>query len=85
MHLVLQEKVDHGEECGPESCKQQISKITTNCEGENNCLQRGNSDSDTITTHEPYEIGPTATKLGHTCKDASFLAKVECCPTSRAR
>ena len=61
MHLVLHEIVDHGEECDPKSGKRQISKVTIKCEGERNCLQRGNSDSDTITTHEPYEIGSTTT------------------------
>ncbi len=61
VHLMLHEKVDHGEECDPKSGKQQISKVTINSEGEGDCLQRGNYDSDTITTHEPYEIGSTAT------------------------
>jgi len=61
MHLVLHEKVDHGEERDPESGKRQISKVTIDCEGEGNCSQRGNSDSDMITTHEPYGIGLTAT------------------------
>jgi hypothetical protein len=40
---------------------EQMSKITINSEGEGKCLQRGDPDSDTITTHEPYEIGSTAT------------------------
>jgi hypothetical protein len=61
MHLVLHEEVDHGEECDPKSGKRHITKVTINCEGEDNCLQRGNSDSDTITTLEPYEIASTAT------------------------
>ena len=39
MHLVLHEKVDHGEECHPKSGKRQISKVTINCgEGEGRAI-----------------------------------------------
>ena len=38
MHLVLHEKVDHGEERDPKSGKRQISKVTINCDGKGKLL-----------------------------------------------
>ena len=76
MHLVLHEEVDHGEERDPKSGKR---KSRTAVKGGTLAY----SEAILILIH--MSLTKLQQQLEHTCDDGSSPARVECCPTSKAR